>query len=228
MQITNTLLLAVLAVGANAHARIKYPPPLGAPVDGPAGNAYNAPLAADGSQFPCKGLHTAATTDKKPTATWAAGSGAHFEILGHGAGGGEGSLAAHSGGSCQASLSYDTGKTWKVLHSFEGGCPRGVALGSNMAMSANQTFPFEIPADAKAAKDALFAWTWTAVSGNRDEYYMNCAAVEITGSGTSTLDELPDMWVGDQRIPGVIKEGECASTAGSALKYPNPGEKVTK
>lgn len=65
--------------------------------------------------------------------------------------------------------------------------------------------------------------TWIAVSGNRDEFYMNCAAVEITGSGTSTLDDYPNMYVGEMNIPGQIATGECRSTAGTALLYPNPG-----
>lgn len=77
-------------------------------------------------------------------------------ILGHGPFGGEGCLAAHSGGSCQASISFDDGETWKVLHSFQGGCPRGARLGSNMA-DKNQTFSFLIPEDTRAG-NALFSW----------------------------------------------------------------------
>lgn len=52
---------------------------------------------------------------------------------------------------------------------------------------------------------------------------MNCAAVEITGTGTSTLDDYPNMYVGEMNIPGQIASGECRSTAGTALLYPNPG-----
>ena len=69
---------------------------------------------------------------------------------------GEGNLAAHSGGSCQASISFDNGKTWKVLHSFIGGCPRGTKLGSNMA-GADQKFPFKVPQETRAGV-ALFSW----------------------------------------------------------------------
>lgn len=65
--------------------------------------------------------------------------------------------------------------------------------------------------------------TWIAVTGQRDEYYMNCASVSITGKGTSTLDDYPDMFVGDMTLPGQIGPGECRSTAGSALLFPNPG-----
>lgn len=52
---------------------------------------------------------------------------------------------------------------------------------------------------------------------------MDCAAVEITGSGTSTLDDYPNMYVGEMNIPGQIATGECRSTAGTALVYPDPG-----
>lgn len=78
-----------------------------------------------------------------------------FRILGHGTSGGEGSMAAHSGGSCQASLSFDNGETWKVLHTITGGCPRSARMGSNIA-STNQTFTFTVPANAKAG-NALFS-----------------------------------------------------------------------
>lgn len=61
------------------------------------------------------------------------------------------------------------------------------------------------------------------MTGQRNEYYMNCASVSITGRGTSTLDSYPDMFVGDMDLPGQIGTGECRSTAGSALLFPNPG-----
>lgn len=62
------------------HARIRYPPPFDAPPETPAGNAYNAPLKADGSEFPCKGLHKSAATTATPT-EWTAGSSTYFEYF---------------------------------------------------------------------------------------------------------------------------------------------------
>jgi len=59
------------------------------------------------------------------------------------------------------------------------------------------------------------------------KYYIDCAVVAINGSGTSTLDHLPDMFVGDMTIAGHIGAGECRSTAGFAIQYPNPGEAKT-
>lgn len=61
------------------------------------------------------------------------------------------------------------------------------------------------------------------MTGQRDEFYMNCAAVSIAGRGTSTLDTYPDMFVGDMDLPGQIAAGECRSTAGTAVVFPNPG-----
>lgn len=77
--------------------------------------------------------------------------------------------------------------------------------------------PFIISANTQTPR------TWIAATGNRDEFYMNCASVEITGTGTSTLDDYPNMYVGEMNIPGQIATGECRSTAGTALLYPNPG-----
>ena len=70
---------------------------------------------------------------------------------------GEGNLAAHSGGSCQASLSFDNGETWKVLHSYQGGCPRDVKLDSNRA-GDDQLFFFRVPEETRAGP-ALFSWS---------------------------------------------------------------------
>ena len=213
---------------AAGHARLRYPVPLGNPGTSPNDNTYNAPLASDGSDFPCKNLHrTFSTARTPPDSHWTAGRSTYFEILSHSVPPpGEGALAAHSGGSCQASISFDNGATFKVLHSFEGGCPRGVKRGSNIAQDANQKFQFEIPVETRAGP-ALFAWTWTAVSGNRNEFYMNCAKVEIEGEGRGLLEGRPDMWVGDLTKEGVAGVGECRSVEGAGLRYPDPGTEVT-
>lgn len=72
--------LSILTLAA-AHARIKTPIPLNAPPEDPTGNAYNAPLSATGSDFPCKNLHTAANIAKTPLQSWTAGSPAFFEFV---------------------------------------------------------------------------------------------------------------------------------------------------
>lgn len=77
-------------------------------------------------------------------------------LVPNGPGGGEGAMAAHSGGSCQASMSFDNGGTWKVLHTYQGGCPRGVAPNSNIA-GPDQKFAFDVPAETQSG-NAIFAW----------------------------------------------------------------------
>lgn len=78
------LTFAVLSLSTSlvaGHARISKPKPLDAPPENPSGNAYNAPLAPDGSEFPCKNLHKKAGVDKTPTESWRAGSVGLFECV---------------------------------------------------------------------------------------------------------------------------------------------------
>ena len=160
----------------------------------------NSPLNT--GNFPCKGYETDFDTPAgDSTANWAAGTPQTVTLLG---------TATHNGGSCQFSLSYDEGKTFHVIKSIEGNC----AGGPN-----NNKFDFTVPADAKSGK-AIFAWTWFNHTGNR-EMYMNCAAVTITGSGTSTLADRPEIFVAN-----VGKQ--CKTQDESDLAFPDPGSDVDK
>lgn len=58
-----------------------------------------------------------------------------------------GKLAAEGGGSCQISLSYDNGTSFRVLQSIIGGCTQ------------KDDLEFKIPSSAFTGK-ALLAWTW--------------------------------------------------------------------
>ena len=157
------------------------------------------PLLSDGSDFPCKNylgdFNQSPAGD--PTATWAAGSPQKVTLD---------DKAAHDGGSCQLSLSFDGGKTFRVIKSIEGGCvnPKG----------GEHTFDFNVPADTKSGK-AIFAWTWFNHTGNR-EMYMNCAAVTITGSGTSTLNDRPEIFKAN------INNG-CKTDETTDVEFPDPG-----
>jgi hypothetical protein len=117
-------------------------------------------------------------------------------------------LATHGGGSCQLSLSYDNGTTFYVIQSMEGGCPLVT------------TYQFTIPSDAPNG-NALFAWTWFNLIGNR-EMYMNCADVVING-GSSTTDsfttEYPPIFVAN------IDNG-CSTVEDKQTVFPNPGKQV--
>lgn len=77
------------------------------------------------------------------------------------------------------SLSYDNGKSWKVMKSFIGGCPSGPPNES----ADHAIGSFTVPPEAESG-GALFAWTWFNRIGNR-EMYMSCAAVTITKPETN-------------------------------------------
>lgn len=106
-----------------------------------------------GSDFPCRShLSDLGTPAGASVVTWNAGSEYNFTIAG---------IidepltpAFHNGGSCQAALSYDGGKTWKVIHSYQGACPT----------STGGDFKFKVPSDAKTGA-AVFAWLWWNYTG---------------------------------------------------------------
>ncbi|KAK3304648.1 uncharacterized protein B0T15DRAFT_249721 [Chaetomium strumarium] len=206
--------LAVLLAGsqlAAAHMEISFPPPFRSKFNPHATNVdytNTAPLAADGSNYPCKGYHSdLGTAAGASTATFAAGSQHNFTVVGG---------APHGGGSCQVSLSYDKGKTFTVIQSIEGGCP------------LSSSYDFTIPADAPAG-DAIWAWTWNNQIGNR-EFYMNCAAVTITGGSSkreveekaeekrasAAFSSRPQVFVAN------LGNG-CSVPEGIDVQYPNPG-----
>jgi hypothetical protein len=125
----------------------------------------------------------------------------------------------HGGGSCQASLSYDGGSTWTVIHSYLGNCP----------VQGDSSYKFTLPNDTPAG-EALFAWTWFNQIGNR-EMYMNCAVVTI-GGGSAKRDELavrgPDDPFASRPAMFVANVGNgCSTVEGSDLEFPNPGPDVT-
>ncbi|KAK2809323.1 hypothetical protein FQN50_003965 [Emmonsiellopsis sp. PD_5] len=160
---TPSILLALSAAAgtALAHIEMTQPPAFRSRYGPDKENidySNTSPLLADGSNFPCKGYHLDNPTSG-PVATYAAGSTNTLKLTG---------TATHGGGSCQLSLSYDNGKTFKVIKSIIGGCP-----------SDKKEYEFMVPESAPEG-NALFAWTWFNLVGNR-EMYMNCARVRIEG-----------------------------------------------
>jgi hypothetical protein len=150
-----------------------------------------------GSNFPCKRYQ--ANTPWRATAQYTAGQTYNLTLTGS---------ATHGGGSCQLSLSYDNGQTFKVIQSMEGGCP------------LVSRYNFKIPSDV-ANGQALFAWTWYNLIGNR-ELYMNCADVVIsggTGSPSSFGRAYPDLFVAN------VGNG-CSTVEGRETVFANPGKQV--
>ncbi|KAK6513235.1 hypothetical protein TWF506_009395 [Arthrobotrys conoides] len=202
----STAILATLRT-VSGHAAIIDPKPINFLED----TNYNAPLARGFGNFPCKGHHKDATFQE--AASWKAGEMASFTIKP------PGSIAAHSGGSCQASISHDGGKTFEVLHSFIGDCPRGAV--DNVA-GPNQRFDFKIPEDEPAG-EAIFAWTWFNAVGNR-EMYMNCAFVTIQNDNpVPQAKPRPPMFVGAMATDDM----DCSTLERTNLQFPDPGDFVT-
>ncbi|KKY32293.1 hypothetical protein UCDDA912_g07732 [Diaporthe ampelina] len=201
-------ILAILAATASAHIVISDPTPF----DG----TINSPIGAD-NIFPCQNRTSG------PTNTMELGSSPNLAFMGS---------TVHAGGSCQISLSYDTAlsasSTWKVITSYEGGCPARGQTGNLTPEDASLPVPdkynFTVPADIPAGK-ATLAWTWMNKSGGVREFYMNCAAVELTGAGgdQAAFDALPDMAVAN--VPEV---NSCTTTEGSDYTFENPGSVVFK
>ncbi|GAB7357482.1 hypothetical protein MBLNU459_g0018t1 [Dothideomycetes sp. NU459] len=163
--------------------------------------SMTSPLLADGSNFPCKGYQN--DRPATPVVTYTAGHKYNMTLAGS---------ATHGGGSCQLSLSYDNGATFRVIQSMIGGCP--------LSSTYNFTIPSYVPSG-----EAIFAWTWQNMVGNR-EYYMNCAEVTIQSSAsrkrdTSSFNSLPFIWKAN--IPGV---NNCTTTASENPVYPEPGPVV--
>lgn len=144
---TNMLLfLSALLPLVSAHMNLISPMPLGYKgIPGIPENLkdynYVSPMLSSGADFPCKG-HLNLLSDKvagAPQATWAAGTSQSWTL--------EGS-ATHSGGSCQVAISEDSGKTFKVVKSYVGGCPLVTGTTKNT---------FLVPKETKSGKQ-IFAW----------------------------------------------------------------------
>nr|OQO15673.1 hypothetical protein B0A51_16803 [Rachicladosporium sp. CCFEE 5018] len=194
---------------ALCHMQLSWPYPLHSKYNPSTPEALidysmTSPLDASGSNFPCKNYHL--TAGYTPVATYTAGSRYNISL--------EGS-ATHLGGSCQLSLSYDEGKTFKIIKSIIGGC------------LLTSSYDFTVP-EFMPEGNALFAWTWQNREGNR-EFYMNCAQVEIETAGSKkekragakSIDDLPNLWVAD-----LIGVNGCTTAEGEDPVYPEPGPEV--
>ncbi|KAI5811319.1 hypothetical protein DFH27DRAFT_21566 [Peziza echinospora] len=206
-----SLLLSITSL-ASAHLTIRNPKPIQFDARGGA-DKYAAPLKSDGSDFPCKGVLKVGTNEGigPSVASWRAGELAEFELHNQG-------VAAHWGGSCQASISYDFGKTFQVLRSFVGGCPRG-AYENKIPAGSDQKFQFRIPIDAPGGT-AIFGWTYFTVTGFR-EMYMNCAHITILQDDRAVTQKRLDDKVYPPMFVGEINK--CKSYEWFNLEFPRLG-----
>ena len=224
MHFSTTSLVAVLAGLANVqgHMLLEHPIPYGK------SSLNNGPLAADGSDYPCKQRPGVYDTQGANN-VMSLGSTQPLSFTGS---------AVHGGGSCQVSITYDKNPTkdsvFKVIHSIVGGCP-AKGVDGNLPSDPNghgaSGYSFKIPEDLPTG-EATIAWTWFNKVGNR-EMYMNCAPVTITGAGgastatkkarrdQSALAKLPDMFKAN------IGNG-CTTADSKNLDFPAPGGSVEK
>ncbi|KZF19541.1 lytic polysaccharide monooxygenase [Xylona heveae TC161] len=182
------------------------------------------PLVTHSSDFPCKGY----LKDKNIYTGAVLTSGMQYNMTLI-------NSSPNHRGSCQFSLSYDNGTSFRVIKSIMGGCATTTKMN------------FTVPSFAPEGT-AIFAWTWI----NRDqlpEFYMNCAQVEIMSpyslpeSPKSKLrtsfrkrsfyarDTLLDEPTSMEHLPEVFianleSVNSCKTKEGEALVYPHPGPEV--
>jgi hypothetical protein len=223
MFIKSNILAAMLgASAASAHMIMSSPTPYSKD------SLNNSPLAADGSDFPCKLRDNAF---QAPDTETVIGIGESHPLTFEGS-------ATHGGGSCQISLTTDLqpskSSKWKVIKSFEGGCPANVD-GNLSGGEKADTFSFKIPEGIAAGKYTL-AWTWFNRIGNR-EMYMNCAPITVSGgSSKRSIDEDNELYsnsteIFDKRSANfppmfVANVNGCTTKEGIDIRFPQPGEFV--
>ncbi|OOF94312.1 lytic polysaccharide monooxygenase [Aspergillus carbonarius ITEM 5010] len=204
---------AMLGVSAvKAHMIMTEPVPYGK------STLNNSPLAADGSDFPCK-----LRSNTYEISEWnKAKVGESMPLTFQGS-------ATHGGGSCQISLTTDLEPTsnteWMVIKSFEGGCPANVDgnLSGGPTTADPYTFNYTVPDGISPGKYTL-AWTWFNRIGNR-EMYMNCAPLEVESSSSKRSV------VAEKRSSSfpplfVANINNCMTSEGVDIRFPQPGDDV--
>ncbi|KAJ5240385.1 uncharacterized protein N7469_001976 [Penicillium citrinum] len=179
----------------------------------------NSPLAADGSDFPCKLRENGFRTPSQET-IYHIGDKQTIRLLGS---------AIHGGGSCQISLTTDLEPTkiskWSVIKSFEGGCPSDASwnLGGLATTDHDLQIPFKIPEGISPGRYTL-AWTWFNKIGNR-EMYMNCAPITVAKPPLEQYSKNP-MDVSFFPPMFVANINGCMTKEGVDIRFPEPGDIV--
>ncbi|KAJ5280351.1 hypothetical protein N7478_005723 [Penicillium angulare] len=221
MYAKSILIAALSASIANAHMIMTKPVPYGKDT------LNNSPLAADGSDFPCKLRSDTYAVSEQNVMVIGESQPLTFE-----------GSATHGGGSCQISLTTDLTPTkdtdWQVIKSFEGGCPANVDgnLSGGATMVDPYTFNFTIP-DGIAAGKYTLAWTWFNRIGNR-EMYMNCAPVTVqSGSSSKRSEEVEAKPVDKVQKRSssyppmfVANVNGCTTSEGVDIRFPQPGDDI--
>ncbi|KAJ5517888.1 hypothetical protein N7453_000310 [Penicillium expansum] len=207
--ITKVIAALMGASMVNAHMIMNTPTPYSKD------SLNNSPLAADGSDFPCK-LRDNAFEAPSTETILAIGESHPLAFTGS---------ATHGGGSCQISLTTDLkpskSSEWKVIKSFEGGCPANVDgnMSGGPDVADPYTFNFTIPDGISAGKYTL-AWTWFNRIGDR-EMYMNCAPITV-----SALPEELERRAASFPPMFVANVNGCTTPDNVDIRFPQPGDYV--
>ncbi|KAK4209450.1 hypothetical protein QBC37DRAFT_294553 [Rhypophila decipiens] len=231
--------IALFAPLASSHIIMSLPQPYNFKTDP---FVQKDPLDGDSFKFPCQGRGH--TVDSDITTVVAGGAPMPVTFTG---------TAAHGGGSCQFSVSYDdpqaaggwnASSKFKTIYTLIGGCPASSAgnlkdsgtgaldnadgphCGNDSGKECIREFLIPFPKFLKNGP-AVFSWTWHNRVGNH-EIYQNCAPIIITG-GTedeSEIEALPEIFLGN--LPAVQTDvpgyKPCHLGQGQTVNYPNPGK----
>ncbi|KAF9343645.1 hypothetical protein BGX26_005414 [Mortierella sp. AD094] len=185
----STALFATLSIlsSTSAHIAISNPPAQAGPWTKNPSNNVHAWIGYEGKKFPCGGYK------KGPVTTYHAGEVIpvrfwNFDVTNYKKFPPPNGVpqARHGGGACEFSLSYDGGKTWKVIGQYTKTCP-------DIYYEWPVMIPHNVPSCTNSDK-CLFAMSWTAY--NVDQYYHHCANILIKGAKNGKLPTL-DMTIVD-------------------------------
>ncbi|KAF9430638.1 hypothetical protein BGZ94_005446 [Podila epigama] len=189
-------LLAFFTATSSAHMTISNPPAQGGPWSANPTGSVHAWIGHKGKKFPCGGYK------KGPVTTYNAGQIIpvrfwNFNIKDYKKFPPPGGLkqARHGGGACEFALSYDGGKSWKVIGQYTKTCP-----------DIYYEWPVLIPKNVPSCSDSnkcLFAWSWTAYLTN--QFYHSCANVIIKGVSGGKLPPLSMTVVDVKGYPGGMR-----------------------
>ncbi|KAJ1931169.1 hypothetical protein FBU59_006808, partial [Linderina macrospora] len=212
--------LMTLAAAATAHMQITYPCPRFSPNCAttptlPPGESLNydmaSPIGSGGSII--APLCHSSTPWPQVNEKWTAGQSITVKFAQGG--------AAHGGGHCEFSLSYDGGKTFVVIHQELKYCFVGSASNSNTA--GINSYTFNLPSELPGTDHAVFAWSWVNAIGNR-EFYMDCADVSISGSSKSYTGK--EMTIANYG-PNYPTIGEFGGNYDTGLEYYKSARQIT-
>ncbi|KAG0045662.1 hypothetical protein BGZ83_009109 [Gryganskiella cystojenkinii] len=170
-----------LLTPTSAHMAISNPPAQAGPWSKNPSGAVHAWIGYQGKKYPCGGYKKGPVTTYKagqiiPVRFW------NFEIKDYKKFPPPNGLtqSRHGGGACEFSLSYDGGKTWRVIGQYTKTCP-----------DIYYEWPVQIPHNVPSCSDSnkcLFSFSWTAWS--TEQFYHHCANVIIKGAKDGKLPEL--------------------------------------